>query len=116
MELTKKEEKLVMLLAEKGYNYIKFTRGESKEEFDIHMEGTCSWPSYFEKGEITTAKVSAFLPLAGIRELVNWCSDEVAIKCSYPTMAKTGDWSAIRDSNHVEIMDIFNTFVVPQLR
>jgi len=90
--ITRREEQLLKRLYP-GMNPEITEVGE--REFDLHFKGH---------------KVSGWLPLGFIRQLVPWTSFDVAFMTDYPEMAAEGDWSGVRDSSEEKIWAIFNKY------
>ena len=107
MNLTHREHKLLNMLEERGYDisYASIKRiirdNEPEKEFNIHFEGE-------HKGN----KFTAWLLLSCIRELTPWTCSELACMTDYPSMAREGDWSGVRDTEEERLWEIFQKFVV----
>lgn len=82
----------------------------SDREFDLKVFGR------HKEGALAGVEFEAWLPLAAIKELINWRSHRVAQMCNYPMMAQDGDWSAIRDSEESKIWQIFEKFYIAKER
>lgn len=66
------------------------------------------WGDLDISGKSGSIRFEAWLPLSAISELTDWTSPKIANKTDYPGMARSGDWSGVRDTNRETIFDIFD--------
>lgn len=71
----------------------------SDREYDLTVEGKT----------VDGIGFSAWLVLGMIANLP-WTSNKVAEMTDYPSMAKEGDWSGVRDTDEEKLWAIFNKF------
>jgi hypothetical protein len=75
---------------------------KSGREFDLTVR-------YRDTNRMLTG---AWLPLGCIREMTKWTTPAIANMTDYPTMARHGDWSGVRDSEVETIWAIFTKHVL----
>lgn len=82
-------------------------RRHGPDAFDLTIEGTREpFP------DLGPRQFKAWLPLACIADMTDWTAPELARMTDHPTMAMSGDWSAVRDSRDAPKWAIFRHFVL----
>lgn len=96
MKFTERELRLIGTLSRKDeWKDVEITR-KSDREGDLQIEG-----------EDANGKFGAWLVLAAIRN-ANWTGRTIASMTDYPSMARSGDWSGVRDTSEDKLWEIFD--------
>lgn len=101
MQLSLNEIRLLDKVTLKTGAWIHAVNRKSDKEYDISFEGHS--PSGYA--------YMAWLPTYFIANMTDWGSPAIANMTDYPDMAKTWDWSAVRDTSDEKIWDIFHKHV-----
>jgi hypothetical protein len=72
---------------------IESVEARSAREYDLGISGQ------FTDANGSSYKFSGWLPLSYIHELGAWTTARLAAMTDYPEMARSGDWSGVRDSS-----------------
>lgn len=105
MPTTKAEDELIAL-AMPGYS-IHSVKRMSDRLYDLEVIGSYPEDDPYQP----SGAVLAWLPLAAIRQLLDWPSPEIASMTDYPETVALGDWSGVRDSSPAAIWAIFDKYI-----
>ncbi len=107
--LTTNEKKFLVLYMKKTGNTVNLAsvKRASDRPFDFHFGGM--------KKSGGGIGYEAWAILAGIADLTLWTCDEIANMTDYPSMAASGDWSGVRDTDKEKLRTIFAKYVLPQI-
>lgn len=101
---TRPEERILLdLLQKKTGVKFKSVERRSTMPFDLSVTGV----------EKNKTNFQAWLPLHAIGALVSWTDPIVAKMTDYKSMAMSGDWSGVRDTDNAKLWEIFHKFVLP---